>query len=54
MDGVTFLKKIMQQHPIRLSFVQVLQATESETTMKVLEYGAVEVIQKPILEQKIF
>jgi two-component system chemotaxis response regulator CheB len=52
MDGVTFLKKIMQQHPIPVVICSSLTDNRSETTMKVLEYGAVEVIQKPAFGTK--
>lgn len=54
MDGVTFLKKIMQQHPIPVVICSSLTGNRSETTMKVLEYGAVEVIQKPEIGTKEF
>jgi two-component system, chemotaxis family, protein-glutamate methylesterase/glutaminase len=52
MDGVTFLQKIMQQHPIPVVICSSLTGNRSETTMKVLEYGAVEIIQKPALGTK--
>jgi two-component system, chemotaxis family, protein-glutamate methylesterase/glutaminase len=54
MDGVTFLHKIMQQHPIPVVICSSLAGNRSETTMKVLEYGAVEIIQKPTLGTKEF
>lgn len=47
MDGLTFLHKIMQQHPIPVVICSSLTDTGSETTLKAIEYGAVEIIQKP-------
>ena len=49
MDGVTFLQKIMNQHPIPVVICSSLAVNRSETTIKVMEYGAVEIIQKPTL-----
>lgn len=54
MDGVTFLQKIMSQHPIPVVICSSLAVNRSETTMKVMEYGAVEIIQKPTLGTKEF
>ncbi len=47
MDGITFLKKIMSQHPIPVVMCSSLTEEGCETTFKALEYGAVEVITKP-------
>ncbi|WP_045215232.1 protein-glutamate methylesterase/protein-glutamine glutaminase [Desulfonatronovibrio magnus] len=47
MDGITFLRKIMTQHPIPVVICSTLTTQGAETTMKALEYGAVEIIQKP-------
>lgn len=47
MDGLTFLKKIMQQHPIPVVIISSLTKNGTVTAMKALEYGAVEVIEKP-------
>ncbi|SKA81577.1 protein-glutamate methylesterase/protein-glutamine glutaminase [Desulfobaculum bizertense] len=47
MDGVTFLRKIMSQHPIPVVICSSLALNGSETAMRCLEYGAVEIIQKP-------
>ena len=52
MDGVTFLQKIMNQHPIPVVICSGLAVNRSETTMKLMEYGAVEIIQKPTLGTK--
>lgn len=47
MDGLTFLRKIMAQHPIPVIICSTLTEQGAETTLKALEYGAVEIIQKP-------
>jgi two-component system chemotaxis response regulator CheB len=52
MDGITFLEKLMAQHPIPVVICSSLTESGSETTLKALEYGAVEIIQKPKLGTK--
>ncbi len=54
MDGITFLKKLMEQHPLPVIMCSSLTETNSETAMKALEYGAVDIIQKPRLGTKTF
>jgi two-component system chemotaxis response regulator CheB len=54
MDGITFLKKIMSQHPIPVVMCSTLTESGSETALKALEYGAVEIIQKPKLGTRQF
>jgi two-component system chemotaxis response regulator CheB len=54
MDGITFLRKIMSQHPIPVVICSTLTAGHSETALKALEYGAVEIIDKPKLGTKQF
>ncbi|MDA8088571.1 MAG: chemotaxis response regulator protein-glutamate methylesterase [Nitrospiraceae bacterium] len=54
MDGVTFLQKIMSQHPIPVVICSSLTAEGSETAMKAIENGAVEIIHKPQLGTKKF
>ena len=54
MDGLTFLKRIMSQHPIPVIVISSLTEKGTETAMKALEYGAVEVITKPQLHTKEF
>lgn len=49
MDGITFLRKLMSQHPIPVVMCSSLTENGSETTFKALEYGAVDIIQKPRL-----
>lgn len=54
MDGLTFLKKIMAQHPIPVVIISSLTAKGTETGMKALELGAVEIITKPQMNTKVF
>jgi two-component system, chemotaxis family, protein-glutamate methylesterase/glutaminase len=54
MDGITFLKKIMSQHPIPVVMCSSLAGQGSDTALKALEYGAVEIIRKPLMGVKAF
>lgn len=55
MDGLTFLKKIMSQHPIPVVIISKIAEKGSEKALLALEYGAVEVIAKPqMVSQHIF
>jgi two-component system chemotaxis response regulator CheB len=54
MDGITFLQKLMTQHPIPVVICSTLTENGSATTLKALEYGAVEIITKPKLGTKQF
>ncbi len=54
MDGITFLQKIMSQHPIPVVMCSSLTGSGSETALKALEYGAVELIEKPRLGTRQF
>lgn len=54
MDGITFLHKIMSQHPIPVVICSSLASNGCETTLKALEYGAVDIIEKPRLGTKQF
>jgi two-component system chemotaxis response regulator CheB len=54
MDGITFLKKLMSQHPIPVVMCSSLTVENSQTLMKAMEYGAVDVIQKPKSGTKAF
>jgi two-component system, chemotaxis family, protein-glutamate methylesterase/glutaminase len=47
MDGITFLRKIMTQHPMPVVICSTLTEKGTETTLKALEYGAVDIITKP-------
>lgn len=54
MDGITFLQKIMSQHPIPVVICSSLAEAGSGTALKALEYGAVDIIQKPRMGTKQF
>jgi two-component system chemotaxis response regulator CheB len=54
MDGLTFLRKIMRQHPIPVVIISSLTAEGTLTAIRALEYGAVEIITKPQLGTKQF
>jgi two-component system, chemotaxis family, protein-glutamate methylesterase/glutaminase len=54
MDGLTFLKKIMSQHPLPVVIISSLTAQGTQTAFKALEYGAVDIITKPQLHAQQF
>ncbi len=54
MDGLTFLRKIMSQHPIAVVICSSLAEKGADSTLKALEYGAVDIIAKPRLGTKKF
>ncbi|MFQ5455654.1 MAG: chemotaxis response regulator protein-glutamate methylesterase [Nitrospirota bacterium] len=54
MDGITFLQKIMNQHPIPVVMCSSLTENGCETTLKALEYGAIDIIHKPRIGTKQF
>ncbi len=54
MDGITFLQKIMSQHPIPVVICSSMAERGSDNAFKALEYGAVEIIEKPKLGTKQF
>jgi two-component system chemotaxis response regulator CheB len=54
MDGLTFLRKIMTQHPIPVVICSSLAEEGAQSTLKALEYGAVDIIAKPRLGSKQF
>jgi two-component system, chemotaxis family, protein-glutamate methylesterase/glutaminase len=47
MDGITFLKKLMQHHPMPVIILSSLTATGTRTAIDALAAGAVEVLCKP-------
>lgn len=49
MDGITFLRKIMSHHPLPVIICSALTEKNSELALKAIDYGAVEVINKPRL-----
>ena len=47
MDGLSFLAKLMKHHPLPVVVISSLTPKNSETALKAIELGAVEVIGKP-------
>src|ERR1700683_18435 len=54
MDGLTFLQKIMSQHPVPVVICSSLAAEGTQSALKALEYGAVDIIAKPKVGSKQF
>lgn len=54
MDGVTFLRKLMAQHPIPVLMCSSLVGTNTETLQQAMAAGAVDVICKPQMGVKDF
>jgi len=54
MDGITFLQKLMSQHPIPVVICSSLTNRNSESALKAMEYGAVEIIHKQQIGTKQF
>lgn len=54
MDGITFLNRLMAQHPIPVVVCSSLVSANSETLARVLGSGAVDVICKPQMDLKGF
>ncbi len=54
MDGITFLHRLMSQKPIPVVMCSSLTVEGSETCLRALEYGAVDIITKPRLGTKQF
>jgi two-component system chemotaxis response regulator CheB len=54
MDGITFLKKIMAEHPTPVLICSSLTLKGAETTMQALAAGAVDIIAKPQIGLKNF
>ena len=54
MDGLTFLQKIVSQHPIPVVICSSLAEQGAQSALKALEFGAAEIIAKPRLGSKQF
>ena len=54
MDGLTFLEKIMGQHPIPVVICSTLAGAGSDAALAALEKGAVDIIAKPKLGAREF
>jgi two-component system chemotaxis response regulator CheB len=53
MDGLTFLKKIMSQHPIPVVIISSLTARGADSAILAMEYGATSVLKKPNLHNDL-
>lgn len=54
MDGITFLKKIMAEHPTPVVICSTLTEKGTATSMQALEAGAVQIVTKPKIGLKAF
>lgn len=54
MDGVSFLKKLMIQHPIPVVICSSLVEEGAQTALEAIENGAVEIVTKPRLGVRQF
>lgn len=54
MDGLTFLRTLMRQHPLPVVIISSLTQQGADTAIKALELGAVEIIAKPQVNLKSF
>lgn len=54
MDGITFLQKIMTEHPIPVVICSTLTESGAETTMQAMSSGAVNIVTKPKIGAKSF
>ena len=54
MDGLTFLKTIMTQHPVPVVICSSLADEGAQSTLRALDYGAVDIITKPRLGTRQF
>lgn len=54
MDGITFLQKIMSQHPIPVVICSSLSERGSASGLRAMELGAVDIITKPKMGTKQF
>ncbi|MCC5927708.1 MAG: chemotaxis response regulator protein-glutamate methylesterase [Cyclobacteriaceae bacterium] len=54
MDGLTFLRKLMQQFPIPVVIISSLTGNGSDAAIKALEFGAVDVITKPRIDTSAY
>lgn len=54
MDGITFLKKLMKEHPTPVVICSTLTARGADVTMQAMSSGAVDIITKPTVNLKDF
>lgn len=54
LDGLSFLKALMAQHPLPVVICSSQTAEGSGNALRALEYGAVDIIRKPLVGTKLF
>lgn len=54
MDGITFLKKLMSQHPLPVIICSSKAEAGSDNVFQAMQFGAVDIIQKPKVGTKQF
>ena len=54
MDGITFLRRLMAQHPVPVIVCSSLVGSGTRTLMQALEAGAVDILQKPAIGTRRF
>jgi two-component system chemotaxis response regulator CheB len=54
MDGITFLRRLMAQHPVPVIVCSTLVGEGTRTLMQALEAGAVDILQKPAVGTRRF
>jgi two-component system, chemotaxis family, protein-glutamate methylesterase/glutaminase len=54
MDGITFLRKLMQEHPTPVVICSTLTEKGADTTLQAMSAGAVDIITKPKVGLKDF
>lgn len=53
MDGITFLRKLMAAKPMPVVMVSAMTQKGAATTMAALDAGAVEIVAKPPIDQRV-
>lgn len=53
MDGLTFLRKIMTQHPIPVIIISSISTKDSDIALRAYKLGAIEVIEKPVMSSEL-
>ncbi len=54
MDGLSFLQRLMSQHPLPVVICSSQAGAGSTNALRALEYGAVEIVEKPKMGTKTF
>ena len=54
MDGISFLKRLMEQHPLPVVICSSQAGKGSDNALRALDYGAVDIVEKPKVGTKQF